>query len=143
MKQKDFLLFFILILCSSCHKTVNPEELDKLNGYWEIVSVKTPDGAEKEFAANTDVDYIEYKNGKGFRQKMTPQFDGTFKTNDLKEQITLKKDTDRSILHCKTEFAAWEEEIISLSEETFKMKNEQDIIYHYKRYAPINIQPEK
>ena len=40
-----------------------------------------------------------------------------------------------------TEFNTWEEVLLSLSEKSFSVKNEQGITYTYERFEPININP--
>lgn len=137
--KKIFLLFIITLIITACNSKVNPNDLDKLNGYWEIESVETIDGETKKYEANTNVDYIEYKNQKGYRQKLVPLLDGTFQSNGLKEEMQLLPNEKQSVFVCKTKYAEWKEEIIELSDNNFSLKNEQGLIYHYKKFTPIEI----
>ncbi len=142
MKNKIGYIFLVLVLLVSCTKKITPSELDKLNGYWEIVAVKGPEGNEKEYSVNTTVEYIEFKNGKGFRQKMVPQFNGKYQSNGIKESLILLNNKEKTILKCQTEYADWTEEIIEISDEGFRIKNSLDIIYTYKKYEPITVSHE-
>lgn len=132
----------VLLVLVSCNKKVQPSELEKLNGYWEIVSVKGPEGKEKEYSINTTIDYIEFKNGKGFRQKMVPQFNGKYQSNGIKETLTLLDNKEKTILKCQTGYADWTEEIIEISDQGFRIKNSLDLIYTYKKYEPIDVSHE-
>jgi len=143
MKKFAWLLpLFLLVM--GCQSKVDKSTLDKINGYWEITTVKTPDGENKEYKVNTTVDYFEIKDGKGFRQKVMPQLDGkgTFLTNELKEELVLDSASDGVVFQCKTNYATWKETVIKLNEEELVIENDQNIIYHYKRYTPIKISNE-
>ena len=95
----------VALLIISCNSKVSPEELNKINGYWEVTLVETPDGEEKEYGMSTSVDYIELKENSGFRQKVVPQIDGKYLTNDVKELITVKDSALATYLVYKTDYA--------------------------------------
>ena len=130
----------VALLIISCNSKVSPEELNKINGYWEVTLVQTPDGEEKEYGMPTAVDYIELKGDSGFRQKVVPQLDGKYLTNDVKEMITVKDSASSTYLFYKTDYASWSEEIIEITDESLVTKNDQDFKYHYKRFEPIKIE---
>lgn len=130
----------VAFLVISCNSKVSPEELNKINGYWEVTLVETPDGEEKEYGMSTAVDYIELKDNSGFRQKVVPQIDGKYFTNDVKELITVKDSASATYLVYKTDYANWTEELVKVSDEVLVVKNDQDFIYHYKRFEPIKIE---
>lgn len=137
--RKIIFLLPIVLLFVNCQSKIDKSTLQKINGYWEITSVKTPSGEIKEYTVNTTIDYFELKDSKGFRQKVVPQLDGTYLTNGLKEELTLDETKDQVVFKCKTNYAEWEEEVIKLTEEELVIENDQDIIYHYKRYTPLKI----
>ena len=124
----------------SCQQKPNADAISFINGYWEIEEVKTAESETKMYAENTSVDYIELENSEGFRQKMMPQFDGKYLTNDLKENIKLIEEDNRYFLDCSTEYAQWREEIIAIDSVYLTIKNDRNIIYKYKRFEPINIE---
>lgn len=138
--KKLLKLFPVALLIISCNSKVTPEELNKINGYWEVTLVETPDGEEKEYGMSTSVDYIELKDNVGFRQKVVPQIDGKYLTNDVKELITVTDSASGTYLVYKTDYANWTEEIVKVSDEVLVTKNDQDFTYHYKRFEPIIIE---
>ena len=138
--KKILKLIPVALLIISCNSKVSPEELNKINGYWEVTLVETPDGEEKEYGMSTSVDYIELKENSGFRQKVVPQIDGKYLTNDVKEFITVKDSALATYLVYKTDYANWTEELVKVSDEVLVVKNDQDFIYHYKRFEPIKIE---
>lgn len=129
-----------LLLLISCNSEFKAEEVNKINGYWEVSLVETPDGTEKEYGMSTTVDFFEIKDNKGFRQKVMPQLDGRYLTNEVKETITVKDSASKTFLHYKTNYTNWNEEIIEISDNVLVVKNDQDFIYHYKRFEPIIIE---
>ncbi|SEM20203.1 hypothetical protein SAMN04488008_11174 [Maribacter orientalis] len=138
MKQ---LFLFCTLLCISCVSKVNQEQLHLLNGYWEIKEVTFKDGTKKEYSVNTTVDYISLDSLKGFRKKMSPKFNGTFETSNDAEPILIRIANDSVFMNYTTELNTWEEVLISLSEKSFSVKNDQGITYTYERFEPININP--
>ena len=126
---------FILI---SCHSNVKKEDIPKLNGYWEIKTVTLENGEKKDYKVNETVDFFELKKNEGFRQKVMPQFDGTFKTNGIKENIKVFEVNNTYFLEYKTDYSKWNEEIISIEDSTLVLKNKQNIEYTYKKFKPFS-----
>jgi len=135
-----FRLIPIAFLIISCNSKVTPEQLSKINGYWEVTRVQTPDGTDKEYGMSTAVDYIELKDNAGFRQKVVPQLDGKYLTNDVKEYIVVLDSASATYLKYKTNYANWTEQVIKVTDEELVTKNDQDFKYHYKRFEPIIIE---
>ncbi|MEH6748255.1 MAG: hypothetical protein V7670_15590 [Maribacter arcticus] len=133
------LLLFCTLLFISCGSKIDQEQLHLLNGYWEIKEVTFKDGTKKEYSVNTTVDYISLDSLKGFRKKMSPKFNGTFETSNDAEPILIRISNDSIFMNYTTEFNTWEEVLLSLSEKSFSVKNEQGITYTYERFEPINI----
>ncbi|TBX69144.1 hypothetical protein EZL74_07130 [Flavobacterium silvisoli] len=137
MKKICFLgIAFILI---SCHSNVKKEDLVKLNGYWEIKQVKLADGEKKDYKVNETVDFFEVKNNAGFRQKVMPQFDGKFKTNDIKENIKIIEENKTFFIQYDTPYGKWKEEIIEIADSTLVLKNKDKLQYEYKRFVPFSL----
>ena len=76
--KKLFLLLSIAIIASSCSQKITQEDMNYLNGYWEIEQVVFADGTNKDYNVNEIIDLYEIKNDTGSRQKVKPQFDGSF-----------------------------------------------------------------
>ena len=137
--KKTILILFISFLSASCKQPISSSDISKLNGYWEIEKVELPDGDKKEYKVNETIDFFKITDKKGFRSKVMPQIDGTYLTNDLKEDVVVVlKDGDATIQY-KTNYANWNEEIIELSKDKLVVKNQQDLEYHYKRPVKFSI----
>lgn len=138
MNRLLFLLGFILMV--SC-TSVNADKLALLNGYWEIERVEFPNGGEKQYKMNENVDYIKLEGLKGFRKKVTPRFDGNFETSDDAELFEIQRMDDAYIISYKNNFSEWQETLTAISSDNFSVQNADGILYHYKRFEPINITP--
>ena len=132
-------LFFALLLFLGCTDTVSKEDLNLLNGYWEIASVKFPDGQKKTYTVNPSIDYIELTEMQGFKKKVHPKFDGTYDTSNDAESFTIIENKGVFIISYKNKLSAWEERLIKLENDSFQIVNEEHITYFFKRYEPINI----
>jgi hypothetical protein len=129
----------VTLLLFSCQTAVKKEDLTKLNGYWEIKQVELSNGETKEYKVNETIDFLEVKDNAGFRQKVMPQFDGTFKTNGIKESLKVIQLDEAFFLECKTAYGKWNEEIIAVEDSTLILKNKQNIIYTYKKFKPFSL----
>lgn len=130
-----FLILFLTLIAFSCGKQGNSEvDQDKIAGYWEIKTVQFQDGTEKNFDVNLVVDHIEVEGDKGFRIKMEPQLDGSFITNAVAEDFTLREENDSLHMFYKTPYAEWKETVLEANEETLKVINHEKRIFIYSRY---------
>ena len=137
MKKLALLLTLVIFSCTEdkSHFTEN------IDGYWEIKYVKLNNGYEKEYTVNETIDYIEITSDtSGFRKKMKPEFDGTFKTSKNSETFTFKIENDSFNLHYKTPYHNWKETILDISKDEMKVINQSKDVYLYKRYTPINVE---
>ncbi|MGQ3086118.1 lipocalin family protein [Flavobacterium sp.] len=138
MMMKKFVLLFVFIAAVSCGK-VSEDNLKHLNGYWEIQEVVMPDGTHKDYKVNATIDYFELKGKEGFRKKVMPQFDGKYLANDVSEKIAVAEKDGKTFISYTTQYAKWEEEILSLDEDKLVVKNNHDMEYHYKRAQPFTV----
>ena len=137
--MKKIIVFIAFIVLSSCKQTITNDNIQYLNGYWEIEKVELPSGEMKEYKVNETIDFFKIESNKGFRKKVMPQLDGTYLTNDHQEDIIITfKDGDATIQY-KTNYASWDENIIELTNDKLVLKNQQDLEYHYKRPAKFSI----
>ncbi|WP_445452248.1 hypothetical protein [Flavobacterium sp. 25HG05S-40] len=136
MKKIGLILFFFTLI--SCHSDVKSEDLKKLNGYWEIKEVTLADGKTKDYKVNETIDYFSIKNTIGFRQKVMPQFDGKFKTNDIKETIKIVENKNVFYIEYNTQYGKWKEEIITLEDSLLVLKSKENLEYTYKRFRPFS-----
>tara|TARA_B100000949_G_C14237473_1_gene431868 strand:- start:746 stop:1093 length:348 start_codon:yes stop_codon:yes gene_type:complete len=108
-------------------------------GYWEIKKVETPYDKEVEYAMSTLVDYIELKDTTGYRLKLAPVIDGSFKKSKSRENIIVKVEDDSLRLYYSTPYDKWKETVLLADGEILKVKNEKGIIYTYKPFEKIDI----
>lgn len=136
--MKKISLLFVSIVLISCHASVSKDDVKKLNGYWEIKKVELSSGEKKDFNVNETIDYFEIKNNEGFRQKVMPQFDGKFRTNDIKEKIKIAEKDNATFIEYTTTYGKWKEEIITIEDSTLVLKNKDNVIYTYKKFKPFS-----
>ncbi|MBU2945586.1 hypothetical protein KO521_02575 [Zobellia uliginosa] len=136
--KKIFLIGFIGLFFG-CTSGISEQDLNKLDGYWEITEVTLPDGQKKEYKLNTTVDYISTDGKKGFRKKMQPRLDGTYETSDDAEAFVITKNDEDFSINYKTELSEWSEKLVDLDDVTFSVVNKEGIRYDYKRFEPISI----
>lgn len=133
------MILVLSLLLISCKQEIKPADIAKLNGYWEIEKVVFDKGEDKDYGMNENFDYFNIKGTKGTRTKVMAQLDGTFLTTDTFEDVSVRFKGDQVFLDYKTDYAKWSEELISISDETFVVKNDQNKEYHYKKTGPVNL----
>ena len=136
--MRRIVVLSLVISLVACAKKISKLDLQQLNGYWEIEEVVFPNGNVKKYKINTSVDYIQLANTTGFRKKVQPQLDGTYKVTDDAESFTISKNESVFTINYKNNLSEWKEELIRISEDRFSVVNEEGITYRYKRFTPIN-----
>lgn len=129
----------VLIFFFGCSTSIQKQDLKYLNGYWEIAEVEFANGKTKEYDINTTIDFIELNGLSGFRKKMQPQLNGSYKTSDDAENFRIIEKEEVLILIYGEGTKEWEEEIITLDKNLFSVRNQDGKIYRYKRYEPLNL----
>lgn len=138
--KKTLSILFLSFLFVACQQKIKPEDLSKINGYWEIEKVVVDGTNAKEYGINESYDYFQIdKNNKGFRKKVMPQLDGTFMVNDTYENATVRFEEDKVYLDYSTPYAKWSEELIAVSDKELVFRNAEKKEYHYKKAQPLNI----
>lgn len=129
----------LIFLVASCHSPSEQEVIQNLNGYWKIHKVKKKGEKEiREYKFSTSIDYIEVDSaGEGYRVKVKPQLDSTFKTTKDAEHFTLEMKEDSLRFQYETPMDSWTETLISSHENEFKVKNNRGITYTYKRFESL------
>jgi hypothetical protein len=128
-------LFFV-----GCQQKIEPTDIAKLNGYWEIEKVVFDEGEDKDYKMNESYDYFEItNNNKGIRKKVMPQLDGSFLVNDAYENVVVRFKEGKAFLDYSTPYAKWSEELIAVSDKELVVRNEEKKEYHYKKTGPINL----
>ena len=137
--KKTILFFLFGIVLVSCKQSIADKDLTKINGYWEIQKVNFPDGNKKDYKVNETIDFFMVKDNKGFRQKVMPQLDGTYLTNNLKETILISNKDGNYYINYATNYGKWKEEILEIKDSVLVLRNKDDLEYHYKRQLPFSI----
>ncbi|MEH6680858.1 MAG: hypothetical protein V7724_09940 [Sediminicola sp.] len=137
--MKKILALLLLLGCMGCSKGISKEDLQHLNGYWEISLVEFPDGGEKEYTVSTTIDHIVLKESEGVRKKVRPTLEGTYIANSDPQSFRIGEKEGIFTMYYKNGQNEWTENLVALSESGFSVLGEQGITYHYKRYLPINI----
>lgn len=138
MKNLIRLTFLFLILVS-CKQKITDLDIAKLNGYWEIEKVVAPDRDNKDYKINETIDYFKIKNNQGFRHKVTPQFNGKYLVNEFGESVKIVSKDDQIFIEYATKFSKWKDELISISDDKFVVKNDSNIEYYYKKSIPYSV----
>ena len=136
MKKIGGLFLFLALV--SCKQDIELADIEKLNGYWEIAYVELAEGGKKEYKVNESVDYFELKDLKGFRKKVYPQLDGKYLVTNNSQSIEVVNG-DKVILKCTTPYSKWSEEIIEIRDSVLIIKNDSEMVYHYKRLTPFSL----
>ena len=137
--RRILFILVILMLWRCGNPSVNPDDLHYLNGYWEISEVEFPNGAIKEYGINPTIDFIQIEDGKGFRKKLKPQFDGTYDTSKDVESLSTATTNGSILLRYSTPLSEWEEKLVRLDSPSFSVVNEEGVTYRYNRFEPIKI----
>lgn len=140
--MRSFAVIFVLFLGMACTSAPNLEQVQKLNGYWQIATVTFANGQQKEYSLSTTVDYIKISNNKGFKKKVQPKWDGSFNTSNDAEIFTVEQRKENLFLHYKNNLSQWEEQLVNISDSSYTVINEEKISYTYQRYMPITITQE-
>ncbi len=137
--MRKIVILCILLSVVSCKKQLSEEALTYLNGYWEIEAVEFPNGSTKEYTISTTIDYISLTEMAGYRKKVYPQLNGKYKTSDDAEQFSIyKKDGVFFLVYGKNN-EQWEEQLMAIDETSFSVKNNDQKIYHYKKFDSFNL----
>ncbi|MEJ2163054.1 MAG: hypothetical protein P8X60_07000 [Robiginitalea sp.] len=134
----DFVLALTAVLfLSSCHNGPAKEDLGHLQGYWEIEEVVFPDGTEKSYGLNTNIEYLQWDGSAGFRKKMQPTLEGTYLTSDDALPMEVIWRERQLFLKFSGGTQTWEEEVMELSEGKLITRHANGLEYSYKRHEPM------
>lgn len=138
--SKYIVLICGLIFFSNCSKVPN-YDLQELNGYWEIEQVKLHNGKEKKYNVNQTIDYIEISDSLiGFRKKLKPNLSGSYQMSMDAEVLKILIENDSINMYYTTPYSKWKETILSVNNSSLKIINQNNDVFLYKRFEPINIE---
>ena len=137
--KNAFKLLLLSVFFVGCQQKIQPADMAKINGYWEIEKVVVDKGEDKDYKMNETYDYFEIKDNKGIRKKVMPQLDGRFLVNDTFENVVVRFKDGKTFLDYSTDYAKWSEEVIAISDKELVLKNADKKEYHYKKAGSLNI----
>lgn len=132
--------FLAIFVCVSCTNKDPKDQIQFIDGYWEIKSVEMPDGSMREFTVNTSVDFIEVNGDSGVRKKLMPRLDGSFKEFPTREKFTLVTRNDSLLMYYQTPFANWMETVIEATDSILIVENKDRKAYVYKRFRKLEFE---
>ncbi len=136
--MKRLTLLWLVLIMVSCHKT--NYDLEQINGYWEIVEAQTPYGT-KQYKMSKSVDYFYLESDStGLRKKVQPSLLGKHKITESNENFTFITKNDSLKIKFSSPYDAWTEDVLELTENKLVLKNNQSIIYTYKRFEPLEVE---
>ncbi len=135
--KKYFGLTIFLFLIFSCSNQDPEDQLENLNGYWEIESVEFAKDSVKLYRFNENVDFFNFQDQKGVRKKVKPQLDGTYAVTENSENVEAKIENGELHLYYTTPYDSWKETVITAEDDKLSLEADSGIIYHYKRYVPL------
>ena len=135
-------LYLAVLLLIGCEKTIQKENLQELNGYWEITEVEFPNGQKKTYTISTTIDFIAFKDMSGYRKKVQPKLDGTYQTSDDAERFEISERDNGFYLTYSNGMEQWEEKLISIAKNYFSVQNQDKKIYRYTKYKPLSLNPD-
>lgn len=134
-----FLLFLAGILIMSCSPSPS-EQMELLNGYWEIAQIENSHGSSKEYSISQNIDFFAVNDlGKGIRKKVQPDLTGNFTTTESSQNIDVIIKENTIFLIYSSAYSTWQEELISVSNKRLVLRNEDNFTYVYRRYEPLSI----
>lgn len=134
-RMKKVGISLVAVLFFSCAEKIDSNQLHSLNGYWQIAKVETAEGEEKEYKANENYDYFEYKNKSGFHKKVRWQLNGKFLTDDLQEEIKAVEVDDKLYLEFSSSFGKHKDRVIKISKKELVLEAENGNENYYTKVA--------
>lgn len=137
-KNMKYLLFVVLsFLIVSCKKdNFTVEDINKIDGYWEIFEVVQDGKAIKTYTQNEFLDYFELQDSIGFRKKVKPVVDGTYLTNSVVQNFKVNQHNNEVSIEYDEKWQKNTEVVLHLSDSILILKDINNQ-YHYKKYKPL------
>ena len=133
-KISSFLILIIIVYSCSLNN-----DIEILNGYWEIQSVKKEGQLIKKYPFNNTIDFFYIKNLEGYRKKVTPKSDGRFMITLHQANLNISKENGEFILRYLNNNKTYFEKIKKIDSQQLIILDKEGYIYKYNRYTPIEI----
>ncbi|MBT3560057.1 MAG: hypothetical protein HN773_05130 [Flavobacteriaceae bacterium] len=135
MRKINSFIILLIILCS-CSGDNN---IEILNGYWEIQSVTKEGKLMKKYSFSNTVDFFYIKDLEGYRKKVTPRSDGRFMVTLHQANLNVTKENGEFILRYLNKSKTYFEKIKKIDSQQLIILDNEGYIYKYNRYIPIEI----
>ena len=126
----------LLVILYSCSGDNN---IEILNGYSEIQSVKKEGKLIKKYPFSNTVDFFYIKDLEGYRKKVTHQSDGRFMVTLHQANLNVTKENGEFILRYLNKSKTYFEKIKKIDSQQLIILDKEGYIYKYNRYIPIEI----
>ena len=127
---------FIINIIYSCSVENN---IETLNGYWEIESVKKEGQLIKKYPFSNTIDFFYIEGLKGYRKKVNPQSDGRFMVTLHKADLSISKEKGKFTLKYLNKSESYFERIVEIDSQQLIILDKEGYIYKYNRYTPLEI----
>jgi len=139
MKYNISVIIFLIFLAGCAP---NPEQnIEQLNGYWEITQVEKNNKLIKKYAISATVDYFKIEGDlSGFKKKVMPTFQGTYIVSQHHTPFSLKLENDSINIYYINNEVTIKETILKLSKTELIIADANGFIYTYKPSKKIELQ---
>jgi hypothetical protein len=130
--MKIVFLSLCLVLAVSCQQPNPDDQLEKLQGYWNIDTVVQEDGTVKEFPFSNHMDFFEIQENVGTKSRVSPTYDGSFIVYGDPIKFVWEIEEDKLILRFRDGEQSYSQEVKKVSNEVLQLVHENGMIYNYK-----------
>ena len=132
-------LLIIVLLAMGCKS--NPDnDIEFIEGYWEIESVYKDNKLLRTFKINSGIDYFKINADlKGFRKKLKPNFSGTFETSKDVLNFKIEIQNNGLFLNYIDNATSFREEVLEANKEKLVIKSNSGLVYNYKPYEALDL----
>lgn len=142
MKGKVYIVigFIMIVWLQSCQQSQSAYDLNKLQGYWQISSVKKQGELVTQYQVSLIIDYWQLnEDSSGFRKKVMPNLEGKFVITQHQMPFTVRPKKDHVQVAYDDNGNNYVEQIITLEDSLLVITNSEFMEYTYKRYKPLDL----
>lgn len=129
MKRMLWLLVLVLAACTEA-----PEDISKLEGYWQIERVIAPDDTEREYPFSLKLDYFKVRDSTGEKFRVSVKDKNEFVSDRTGVPFTFYREDGQSYLKFAKGESAYIQEISKLDNEQLVLVHENGVKYQYRRF---------
>lgn len=126
------MLWLLLLLCIACNNA--PQDLEQLEGYWQIEKVVAPDGGEREYPFSLKLEYFQVKDSVGKKFRVSVKDKDKFVSDRTGVPFTYYLKEGDLFLKFAEGNNAYVQEVETLNAETLVLVHENGLEYRYRRF---------